>query len=199
MMFIYHQKLDEVWCAAITKDDKILATSWSSNEQTVLKQMLGNVPAGEPFQTADNPSQFAEKVLNTVRLMIEGKDVALDFNYDLSYLPKYSQKVLRFLMKVPVGYMTTYGALAKATGGGARAVGNVMASNPLAPLIPCHRVVRSDYTIGGYGGEVVGPGISMKLTLLHRENRGYKEPTKIKVDGSALQLFPVSLVRKNKN
>jgi methylated-DNA-[protein]-cysteine S-methyltransferase len=76
-------------------------------------------------------------------------------------------------------------------------VGNVMASNPLAPLIPCHRVVRSNYTIGGYGGEVVGPGISMKLTLLQKENRGYKETTKIKVKGTILQLFPASFVRKN--
>jgi methylated-DNA-[protein]-cysteine S-methyltransferase len=197
MIFIYHQKLDDLWCAAAMKDDKILATSWSSNEQTILKQMLESVPADEPFQVAENPSPLAEKVLKTVRLMIEGKNVGLNFKYEMARLPKYTQRVLGFLTQVPVGYVTTYGALAKAAGGGARAVGNVMASNPLAPLIPCHRVVRSNCTIGGYGGEVVGPGISMKLTLLQRENRGYKEPTKIKVDGTSLQLFPASFVRKN--
>jgi methylated-DNA-[protein]-cysteine S-methyltransferase len=197
MIFIYHQKLDDLWCAAAMKDDKILAASWSSNEQTILKQMLESVPADEPFQVAEKPSPLAEKVLKTVRLMIEGKDVALNFKYEMAHLPKYTQRVLGFLTQVPVGYVTTYGALAKVAGGGARAVGNVMASNPLAPLIPCHRVVRSNYTIGGYGGEVVGPGISMKLTLLQRENRRYKEPTKIKVDGTSLQLFPASFVRKN--
>ena len=197
MIFIYNQKLDGLWCAAIIKDDGILATTWSSDEQTALKQMLESVPADEPFQLAENPSPLAEKVLKAIRLMIEGKDVALNFKYELSYLPRYSQRVLEFLTKVPVGYVTTYGSLAKAAGGGARAVGNVMASNPLAPLIPCHRVVRSNYTIGGYGGEVVGPGISMKLTLLQRENRGCREPMKIKINGSVLQLFPASVVRKN--
>jgi methylated-DNA-[protein]-cysteine S-methyltransferase len=197
MIFVYHQKLDDLWCAAAIKEDKILATSWSSKEQTVLKQMLESVPSGQSFQVAEKPSQLAEKVLKAVRLMIEGKDVALNFKYEMSHMPKYSRRVLGFLTQVPLGYVTTYGALAKAAGGGARAVGNVMASNPLAPLIPCHRVVRSNYTIGGYGGEVVGPGISMKLTLLQRENRGYKEPTKIKVNGSTLQLFPASFVRKN--
>jgi O-6-methylguanine DNA methyltransferase len=197
MIFIYHQKLDDLWYAAAMKDDKILATSWSSNEQTILKQMLESVPADEPFQVAEILSPLAEKVLKTVRLMIEGKDVALNFKYEMTHLPKYTQRVLGFLTQVPLGYVTTYGALAKAAGGGARAVGNVMASNPLAPLIPCHRVVRSNYTIGGYGGEVVGLGISMKLTLLQRENRGYKEPTKIKVNGTSLKLFPASFVRKN--
>ncbi len=198
MMFIYHEKFDDVWFAAIIRDEKLLATTWSSKEQSVLMQMLENVPFGETFQAVENPSPLAEKVLKTVKMMIEGKDVAASgFKYDLSHLPGYSQKVLRFLIQVPVGYVTTYGALAKAAGGGARAVGNVMASNPLAPLIPCHRVIRSDYTVGGYGGEVVGPGISMKLTLLRRENRGYKEPKEIKVDGSVLQLFPASVVRKN--
>ena len=197
MIFIYHQKLDDLWYAAAMKDDKILATSWSSNEQTILKQMLESVPADEPFQVAEILSPLAEEVLKTVRLMIEGKDVALNFKYEMTHLPKYTQRVLGFLTQVPLGYVTTYGALAKAAGGGARAVGNVMASNPLAPLIPCHRVVRSNYTIGGYGGEVVGPGISMKLTLLQRENRGYKEPTKIKVNGTSLKLFPASFVRKN--
>jgi methylated-DNA-[protein]-cysteine S-methyltransferase len=197
MIFIYHQKLDDLWCAAAMKDDKILATSWSSSEQTILKQMLDSVPAGESFQVAEKPSQLAERVLKSIRLMIDGKDVALNFKYEIAYLPRYTQRVLGLLAQVPLGYVTTYGALAKAAGGGPRAVGNVMASNPLAPLIPCHRVVRSDYTIGGYGGEVVGPGISMKLTLLQRENRGYKEPTKIKANGSVLQLFPASFVRKN--
>ena len=197
MIFIHHQKLDDLWCAAAMKDDKILATGWSSDEQTVLRQMLASVPSDEPFQVAEKPSPLSEKVLKTVRLMIEGKDVVLNFKYEMAHLPKYTQRVLNYLAQVPVGYVTTYGALAKATGGGARAVGNVMASNPLAPLVPCHRVVRTNYTIGGYGGEVVGPGISMKLTLLQRENRGYKEPTKIKVDGTVLQLFPASFVRKN--
>ncbi len=71
-------------------------------------------------------------------------------------------------MQIPLGYVTSYGAIAKAVGGSPRAVGNVMASNPFAPIVPCHRVVKSDLTLGGYGG-----GLKVKVELLSREKRGF--------------------------
>ena len=197
MIFIYHQKLGDLWCAAAMEDDRILATGWTSNEQTVLKQMLESMPCNVQFQVADKTTPVAEKVLTTIKLMIEGKNVSTDFKYEMTHLPKYSQRVLSFLAQVPVGYVTTYGALAKAAGGGPRAVGGVMRRNPFSPLIPCHRVVRSDFTIGGFGGEIVGEGVRTKLTLLQREDRGYKEATKLEVKDSVLQLFPASFARKN--
>ena len=60
----------------------------------------------------------------------------------------------------------TYGGLAAAVGvpGGARAVGNVMAGNPFPLVIPCHRVIRSDGSLGGFGG-----GLPMKRALLEME------------------------------
>lgn len=197
MIFIYHQKLGDLWCAAAMEDDRIYTTSWASDEQTVLKHMLWNIPNGAKFQVADKLSPVAEKVLAAVKLMIEGKDVSSSFKYEVRHLPQYSQRILGFLAKVPVGYVTTYGALAKAAGGGPRAVGRVMATNPFSPLIPCHRVVRSDFTVGGFGGEIVGEGVNTKLTLLQREDRGYKEATKLDVKGSVLSLFPASFARKN--
>ena len=197
MIFIYHQKFGDLWCAAAMEDDRILATGWTSDEQTVLKQMLESVPSNVQFQVADKTTPTAERVLTTIKSMIEGKNVSTDFKFEMAHLPKYSQRILGFLAKVPVGYVTTYGALAKAAGGGPRAVGRVMATNPFAPLIPCHRVVRSDFTVGGFGGEIVGEGVNTKLTLLRREDRGYKEATKLEVKGSVLSLFPASFARKN--
>jgi methylated-DNA-[protein]-cysteine S-methyltransferase len=60
----------------------------------------------------------------------------------------------------------TYSQLARAAGSprGGRAAGRVMANNPFALLIPCHRVVGSDYTLRGFGG-----GLEMKEWLLARE------------------------------
>jgi O-6-methylguanine DNA methyltransferase len=191
--------MDEFWCAAAVDDDgdKVLATSFGSNEQGVLKNVLQSLPYDVAFQVVDKQSQFSEKVLNAMKGMLAGENVSGDFKFEMMHLPEYSRRVLSFLLKVPVGYVTTYGALAKAAGGGARAVGRVMAMNPFAPLIPCHRVVRSDFSIGGYGGEVVGQGVKMKHAILQREDRGYKEPTKIKVNGSVLSVFPVSFVWKD--
>lgn len=193
MICVYRRKIDGLWCTVAVEDDKVFATNFGSDEKRVLKGLLESLPFNVPFQVVDEQSPLAEKVLTSVRLMVAGKDVSVDgFRFEMAHLPGYSRRVLGFLARVPVGYVTTYGALAKASGGGARAVGNVMASNPFAPLIPCHRVVRSDFSIGGYGG-----GAEVKRAILQREDRGYKEPTKIKVGGSVLSVFPVAFVRKD--
>ena len=63
-----------------------------------------------------------------------------------------SERVYAELLKVPEGMVTTYGELARAVGlkNGQRAIGRMMKMNPYPPIIPCHRVVKSDGKIGGY-------------------------------------------------
>ncbi|WNZ30447.1 MAG: MGMT family protein [Candidatus Bathyarchaeota archaeon] len=92
---------------------------------------------------------------------------------------------------IPVGYVTTYGGIAKVAGGIARSVGRVQASNPVPLLIPCHRVVQSDFSIGGYGY-----GKQVKMEILQRENRGYEESKTIKIGDNELVLFPVERVKQ---
>lgn len=72
---------------------------------------------------------------------------------DLSGLPEFHQRVLRQAMKIHRGEVRPYGWLAREIGvpKAARAVGTAMARNPIPILIPCHRVVRTDYRIGEYG------------------------------------------------
>ena len=68
------------------------------------------------------------------------------------------QKVYKKLLEVPKGKITTYSELSKAVGikNGQRFIGNVMKKNPFPSIIPCHRVVKSDGSIGGYAyGEKV--------------------------------------------
>lgn len=80
----------------------------------------------------------------------------------------FFDNVYRELLKVPAGKVLTYGELAARAGSprAYRAVGQAMASNPLGPLVPCHRVVRSDGSLGGYSAE---GGVSVKRRLLERE------------------------------
>lgn len=69
------------------------------------------------------------------------------------------------LCTVPRGKVTTYAELARSLGSQAfRAVGGAMRTNPDAPRVPCHRVVRSDGTLGGYSG-----GLAKKISLLKKE------------------------------
>tara|TARA_Y100000590_G_scaffold180754_1_gene206016 strand:+ start:3663 stop:3962 length:300 start_codon:yes stop_codon:yes gene_type:complete len=65
---------------------------------------------------------------------------------------KIEEKIYRKLLQVPEGYVTTYGDLAKAINlkNGQRVVGQIMKKNPFPVIVPCHRVVKSDGTIGGY-------------------------------------------------
>ena len=65
---------------------------------------------------------------------------------------RIEEKIYCKLLQVPEGYVTTYGNLAKAINlkNGQRVVGKIMKNNPFPVIIPCHRVVKSDGTIGGY-------------------------------------------------
>jgi AraC family transcriptional regulator of adaptative response/methylated-DNA-[protein]-cysteine methyltransferase len=65
---------------------------------------------------------------------------------------QFQLKVWNALLKVPEGRLTTYGELAASLGRptAARAVGSAVGANPIALLIPCHRVIRADGGLGGY-------------------------------------------------
>ena len=81
---------------------------------------------------------------------------------------KFQLKVWNYLRKIPKGKVKTYLEVAKAIGKpkAFRAVANAIGKNPYAPKIPCHRVIRSDGTLGGYSGK---GGIKTKKLLLKRE------------------------------
>ena len=65
---------------------------------------------------------------------------------------KIEEKIYRKLLEVPLGNVTTYGDLAKAINlkNGQRIVGQIMKKNQFPVIVPCHRVVKSDGTVGGY-------------------------------------------------
>ncbi len=77
----------------------------------------------------------------------------------------FEKKVWKGLLEIPPGHVRTYQWLAKKIGHpkAARAVGNALKKNPLAPMVPCHRVIASN-GIGGYAG-----GVTKKRRLLERE------------------------------
>ncbi|KAJ1933900.1 hypothetical protein EC988_008971, partial [Linderina pennispora] len=67
---------------------------------------------------------------------------------------EFQYRVYDLCKQVPRGHFTTYKAMADHMGSGSRAVGNALAKNPFCPLpIPCHRVLTSDYYIGGFSGD----------------------------------------------
>ena len=72
--------------------------------------------------------------------------------------------------------MTTYREIAQALGmKGYQAIGQVLKKNPYAPIVPCHRVVKSDGSLGGFKGCIVGKEIVEKELLLKKEGVEIKE------------------------
>ena len=81
---------------------------------------------------------------------------------------KFQIKVWRYLMKIPRGTVKSYSEVAKGINMplSVRAVANAIGRNPYPPRIPCHRVIRSDGTLGGYSGK---GGLKTKRLLLKNE------------------------------
>lgn len=88
----------------------------------------------------------------------------------------FEQRVYDAARKIPRGRVTTYKLLARAVGcGSSQAVGQALKHNPFAPKVPCHRVIRSDLTIGGFSGRTDGAEVGRKLRLLRAEGVAFQE------------------------
>jgi methylated-DNA-[protein]-cysteine S-methyltransferase len=183
------KSIDRVWFGVSYRDRIVETTNFGYSESELTKSLLKMVPFNEPFQINSEPSPFADGILALIKSVYDGKGSARKISLDLERLPIYSQRVLRTVSQIPLGYVASYGGVAEAAGGGARAVGNVMAANPFAPIIPCHRVVTSNLALGGYGG-----GLKTKLHLLQREKQGFTKTERIANGEKSLQVFPVELV-----
>lgn len=85
-------------------------------------------------------------------------------------MASFSQKVYQLTKKIPKGKVSTYKEIARALRTNAyQAVGQALRRNPYAPIVPCHRVVANDGTLGGFAGKRKGKQIQRKKTLLKKE------------------------------
>jgi len=102
----------------------------------------------------------------TLKAYFSGKKVNFKGSLDLTGGTAFQKRVWKAMLKIPPGQTRSYGWLARQVGGRdkARAVGAACGVNPVPIVVPCHRVIREDGTLGGYGG-----GLSIKRKLLKIE------------------------------
>ena len=95
----------------------------------------------------------------------DGRVRKVDFPVRAKGTP-FQHAVWKRMSEIRPGEMMTYGDLARELGTSPRAVGNACGANPVAIIVPCHRVVGSDGSLGGYSG---GKGLATKRALLDAE------------------------------
>jgi methylated-DNA-[protein]-cysteine S-methyltransferase len=162
------------WSLIDTPFQKMAA--WVDEEGRLLRFSLRAAGAAAVDPEAENNSRRLAEVQRQVREYSDGK--RRDFELGLKAEgPEFDQKIWQALCAVPFGTTTSYGAVAKTIGhpSAARAVGAANGANPIALIVPCHRVIGSDGSLTGYGG-----GLPLKRKLLEHEAR---------VCGTRLDLF----------
>ena len=150
--------------------------AWVDEDGRVLRFNLRAAGAAQVDREAQNNSARLAPVQKQVDEYAAGK--RRDFDFDLAPEgPDFHRKVWDALLEIPYGTTTSYGAIAKRIGapGSARAVGAANGANPIALIVPCHRVIGADGSLTGYGG-----GLPLKRKLLAHEAR---------VAGTRLDLF----------
>ncbi|MDH5507770.1 MAG: methylated-DNA--[protein]-cysteine S-methyltransferase [Anaerolineae bacterium] len=151
----------DIWLAA--SEDGLVAIDFDQSEEAFneyLKSKLGG-----------NPIRSEEKIIHfhrQVRDYLNGNSLVMEADIDLSKLTEFQREVLTAASKVPRGQVLTYGEIAERIGKpkAFRAVGQALRRNPIPIVIPCHRVIAADGTLGGYGGRM---GSMRKLNLLKLE------------------------------
>lgn len=145
----------------------------ASSDRGVCAILLGDDPRALrddlarrfPDATITDAGEGFSTVVSAVLAMLDQPERGLDLPLDLRGTP-FQRRVWEALQAIPPGATTTYAALADRLGkpSASRAVAGACAANPLAVIVPCHRVIRADGKLAGYFW-----GIERKAALLERE------------------------------
>jgi methylated-DNA-[protein]-cysteine S-methyltransferase len=130
-----------------------------------LDEVLGELAARLSPRILEAPAR-----LDAIRRQLDeyfaGRRRRFEVPIDWSLTAGFTQRVLRATARIPFGEVSSYRKVAVSAGspGATRAAGNALGANPIAIVVPCHRVLRSDGSVGGYGG-----GVERKEFLLRLE------------------------------
>jgi methylated-DNA-[protein]-cysteine S-methyltransferase len=151
--------------------------------RSALQRRLGDTGTIRSTAVAPDDLRLAmlDRAETAITELLAGGPPHDDVPVDLADRPVWDQRVLAAVRAVPWGRTASYGDIARRIGAprAARAVGGALGRNPVTLLIPCHRVIAADGTIGGYGGEAWGgreAALERKRSLLAREGVTVAQP-----------------------
>lgn len=165
MTALYSQRLDSPigTLVCICNDTSIIRLLWSPDNEAKEMGRLSLVT-----QTTAKPgtsNRVTDTICKELDDFFHGRKKRFSISPAFVEGSAFSQKIWRELSYVPYGHTISYQQLSHRCGcGGARAAGNAVGQNPIPILIPCHRVIRQNGELGGFGG-----GVERKRQLLRLE------------------------------
>ena len=120
------------------------------------------------IKSVDSGPGWLTSAVESIDEYFAGSNPRFILPLDFGGYSEFQKAVWRAAMKIPYGETRAYSWIAEQAGsaGATRAAGSALGANPLPVIVPCHRIVRSDGTLGGFG-----MGLPMKERLLKLEGR----------------------------
>ena len=145
------------WCGVAASDRGLVRVILPQKEPQRVREKLG------PPTGVSGP--LVEVAAREIREYLHGQRREFTIPVDLELLSDFARQTLSACREIRWGTTVSYGELAGRVGrpGAARAVGQVMAANPVPLVVPCHRVIRADGSLGGFGS---GPALKRRLLKL---------------------------------
>ncbi|MSQ31681.1 MAG: methylated-DNA--[protein]-cysteine S-methyltransferase [Dehalococcoidia bacterium] len=163
------------WVASTFGDSGLVALTLPQDTRKDAIESLADQTKVLDLAIVRNPSLAGQ-----VNGYFEGRRKSFDITVDLSLGTQFQREVWKAAMEVPYGEQRSYSWIAGKICSplAMRAVGHALGSNPIAVVVPCHRILRSDGGLGGYGG-----GLPMKRRLLKLEGMGNtSQPSTVLLD-----------------
>jgi methylated-DNA-[protein]-cysteine S-methyltransferase len=160
----------------VARDKRLTGLDITREDGAVTRKRLRNRYPG----AVESAKSFG-KLQRLLDQFLRGTKVDFDVPFDLGNVGDFSRRVLMEVKRIPYGTVVSYGSIGRRLGYpmAARAVGQAVGSNPVPIVIPCHRVVRSDGTLGGFS---MGLGLKERLLALEgvRLPRGVPHTTAVR-------------------
>jgi len=164
----------------------VAAVSWVGPVEEVRDWLVRRrgltVVAPTELPATDARRRLLEQAVAALERWLGGEPEPFDLPLDLTGLSDWDRLVLDGVRRIPWGRTESYGSVARMIGrrGAARAVGGAVGRNPIGVIIPCHRVIAGDGTLGGYGGDAWGSHAErqeLKRALLRVEGLTAADPS----------------------
>jgi O-6-methylguanine DNA methyltransferase len=166
---LFYRFIETYWgpMAILGKANLISATFLPSTFRTLQKRKLSFGRTNHCLIRRDD--KLSDSLVDDLKSYFSGKKITFHVSFDFFGLSEFTLQVLMETKNIPYGQTRSYKEIARRIGNpkAFRAVANALSKNPFPILIPCHRVIQSDGSVGGFCGQRDNP---LKVRLLRLEN-----------------------------